>query len=249
MMLKKAVELKPAVNFYLPVNVYKDMAYAEWVRKVINSVLYSTAAVLLIITIIVFYSSFPWRWLKFRHIIAGLILVLLWLIVLATAMLLLSSEHVISAEMIAKINAAPPCFVAYWTDNPQQQILKHLFFFGFIGISAVFIFSAGTSRFKCRWMTLLTNAIFALLVFTTLIGIFYMQNCDRKSVFTSQSQTGLGGYLRGSSYFVNFNIEPYVLTNPKAYPDLAIDNITDVHLREWIQKYCPFSSPVKQPSR
>jgi tetratricopeptide (TPR) repeat protein len=246
--LKKTVELKPAVNFYLPVNVYKDMAYAKWIRAIINTVLYGTAGTLLIVTMAAFYASRPWKWLRPRHLIAGSAIILLWLIILVIAYPLLVSGHGISDKTIAEISAAPPCFISYWTDNSNQQVLKSLFLYGLIGISVIFVFSTGTSRLKCRWAVLLINTVFALLLFTTLTTIFYMQNCDQKSVFNSESQTGILGYIRGGSYFVSFNIEPYILTNPRAYPNLAINNITDVHLREWIQKHCPFSPPVKQTS-
>ncbi|MGA2916647.1 MAG: hypothetical protein ABSE89_11540 [Sedimentisphaerales bacterium] len=244
--LKKSLTLKPAINFYLPVNVYRDTAYAEWVRSTINSVSYRTAGILLIVTMAAFYASRPWKWLRPQHLIAGSAIILLWLIILVIAYPLLVLGHGISDKTIAEISAAPPCFISYWTDNSNQQVLKSLFLYGLIGISVIFVFSTGTSRLKYRWAALLINTTFALLLFATLTTIFYMQNCDQKSVFCSETQTGILRYIMGSNYFVSFSMEPYVLTNPKAYPNLAISNVTDVHMQEWIKKYRPLSSPGSQ---
>jgi hypothetical protein len=246
MELKKAVELKPAINFYLPVNVYKDMAYGKWVRTIIHTVSYGTAGVLLIITMAAFYAARPWKWLKLRHLIAGVAIILLWLIILSISYPLLVSGGGLTDKTIVEIIAPTPCFISYWTDNPNRQVLINLFLYGLVGISGLFVFSVGTSRLKFRWAALLINIVFALLLFASLTTIFYMQNCDQKSAYYTESQTSALGYIRGGSYYVSFNMEPYILTNPKAYPNLAISNIADVHLREWILKYCFFSSAGNQ---
>jgi len=244
MLLKKSLELRPAINFYLPVNVYKDIAYAKWVRSTIKLVARGIIGVLLIVTIIAFYLSRPWRWLKLRHLITGLTMVILWLIILSVSYTLLVPRREISDKTIVDISAAVPCFVSFGPENLNWQVVINLFVYGLIGVSGLFVFSIGISRFKYRWAVLLINVAFALLLFTTLTTIFYMQNCDQKSAFSSDAQNGILHYIKGSNYFVSFGMEPYVLTNPKEYPNLAIINITDVHLREWLQKYNPVSLPA-----
>jgi hypothetical protein len=112
----------------------------------------------------------------------------------------------------------------------------------------VLVFSIGLARFKYRWMAMPVNLVFALLLFSSLTTVFYMRNCDLKSAFRSESSGGASYYLDGHNYFVNFNMEPYLLTNPRAYPDLALNNVSDTHLREWMLKYCPFSPPPAQPA-
>lgn len=247
--LGKAVELKPAINFYLPVNVYKDAAYAEWIRSTVKSVSRRIIGVLLVITIIAFYSSRPWRWLKLRHLIAGLIMTVLWLIIFGVSYKLLTSSRTISDKTIAEISAAVPCFVHFEAEGPNWRVVENLFVYGLIGILWLFVFSIGTGRLKYRWAAILANTTFALLLFTSLTVVFYMQNCDQKSVFNSDVQNGVLHYIKENSYFINFGMEPYVLTNPQAYPNLAIDNISDIHMREWIQKYCPFSIPANQSEK
>ncbi len=246
LLLEKSLELKPAINYYLPVDVHKNIAYAKWVRSTIKLITRGIIGVLLIVTIIAFYLSRPWRWLRLRHLITGLTIAILWLIILSISYILLVHKREISDKTIVDISAAVPCFVSFGPENPNWQVVKDLFVYGLIGLSGLFVFSIGISRIKYRGVVLLINVVFALLLFATLMTIFYMQNCDQKSAFSSDAQNGILHYINGGNYFVSFSMEPYVLTNPQAYPNLAINNITDVHMREWIQKYCPLSLPANQ---
>jgi MFS family permease len=226
--------------------VYKDIAYTKWVRLVINSATRRITGVLLIVTIIAFYLSRPWRWLKLRHLMILLAVALLWLAVFGISYKLLSNPK-LSDQLIADISAAMPAFVDSGPESPNWAVAQNLFLYGLVGISGLFVFSIGTGRIKSRPAALLINVTFALLLFATLTTIFYMQNCDQKSAFASESKDGIMYYVNGGGYFVSFGMEPYVLTNPKAYPDLAIHNITDIHMSEWVRQYCPFSTPVNQP--
>jgi hypothetical protein len=67
-----------------------------------------------------------------------------------------------------------------------------------------------------------------------------MKNCDQKSIFGSD-KTGALYYLDGNNYFVTVGIEPYILTNPKAYPNLAISNVADPYMSAWMKEYCVFT--------
>lgn len=245
-LLEKSIELKPGINFYMPVNVYKDIAYVKWVRLVINSVTRGITGVLLIVTIIAFYLSRPWRWLKLRHIMILLAVALLWLAVFGISYKLLSNPK-LSNQLIADIGGAVPSFVNFGPGSPNWQVAQNLFLYGLVGISGLFVFSIGTSKIKSRPAALLINVTFALLLFATLTTIFYMQNCDQKSAFASESKDGIMYYVNGGSYFISFGMEPYVLTNPKAYPNLATANVADAHMNEWIKKYCLFPIQTNQP--
>jgi tetratricopeptide (TPR) repeat protein len=249
LILIKSVEFKPAVNFYLPVNVYKDMAYSKWIRSTINSICGTILGILLILTIIVFYSSRPWQWLKPGHLAVILIIVLLWLVVFSVSYILLASGNKLSDKTIADISATTPYFITSSPGSPNWQVLKNLFIYGIVGLSGLFVFSLAASRLKHRWATILINTVFTLLLFASLMTIFYMQNCDQKSTFYSHTQNEILQYIDGSNYFVSFAMEPYILTNPKAYPDLALTNVVDTYMKEWMLKYCPFSPPANKPAQ
>ncbi|MDD5134481.1 MAG: hypothetical protein PHP01_03600 [Phycisphaerae bacterium] len=244
-LLQKSIELKPGINFYMPVNVYKDIAYVKWVRLIINLTAKTITGVLLVITAIAFYSSRPWRWLKLRHIMILLVIALLWLAVFGVSYKLLSNPK-LSDQLIADIGGAMPSFVNFGPGSPNWQAARNLFFYGLTAIAVLFIFTIGTSRIKSRSAALLFNVTFALLLFVTLTTVFYMRNCDQKSAFASESKEGIIHYVNGGSYFISFGMEPYVLTNPKAYPNLATANVSDTHMYEWIKKYCLFPAQTNQ---
>jgi hypothetical protein len=224
------------------------MAQAKWIRSIINSISRGILGVLLVITVIAFYYSCPWKWLKLSHLAVWLSIVLLWLIVFSVSYKLLAVERKISEKTLAEISAAPPCFVSLGLESPNWQVIKNLFVYGLVGISGLFVFSIGIVGLKHRWVAIMINAVFGLLLFAALAAVFYMHNCDQKSVFISDVQNGFFRYVEGKNYFVDFGMEPYVLTNPGAYPDLAVENVADIHLHQWIESRCPFSPPAGKRS-
>ena len=68
---------------------------------------------------------------------------------------------------------------------------------------------------------MLINVVFALLLFSSLSAVFYLRTCDQKSLFASAGKDGIAYYAKGGNYFITYGMEPYILTNPKAYPNLA----------------------------
>ncbi|HBG28125.1 MAG: hypothetical protein A2Y10_06550 [Planctomycetes bacterium GWF2_41_51] len=240
--LKKSMELKPAINFYLPVNVFKDQAYANWIRATAKTISRYSAGLLLVITIVAFYSSRPWRWLTFRHLKIGFALILSWLIVFTAFYILFGRTCKISDKVMVDISAPVPFFTNIEPGNPHWQIAQNLLMYGLTAVIALFVFSIGTSRFKFRFTSIILNSAYALILFTTLMAIFYLQHCDQKSIFNAENPQDKLTYAQGGNYFVTVAMEPYILTNPKAYPNLAIENVADVHLKEWMKKYCPFTT-------
>ena len=244
---KKAMELKPGVNFYLPVNVWMDAAYGKWVRANIHTASWAILGGLLVLTVIVFYACRPWRWLKFRHLIIGFSMVLLWLIVFGVSYKWFAGKPGVSEETMLKAGVVPPYFFSFGPDGPYWKVTQNLFVYGLVGVLGVFVFSIGIGRLKYRWAALLINLVFAALLFTSLTTVFYMRNCDQKSMFGSEAAGSVWYYLKGDNYFVSFGMEPYVLTNPRAYPNLALNNLADPYMLEWVKKYCPFPPPSDKP--
>jgi tetratricopeptide (TPR) repeat protein len=245
--LRKSVELKPGVNYYLPVNVWADMAYGRWVRSTLYSILWGIFGGLLIVTAVAFYASRPWRWLKLRHLMIGLAMVALWLGVFAISYKWFTDNFPITDKVMFQVNAAPPYFTNFGPDSPNWEIVKSLFGYGLVGVLGLFALSVGIGRIKYRWTALLINLICALVLFGSLLTVFYMRYCDQKSIFNSEAKQTVLYYLQGGNYFVSTGLEPFVLTNPRAYRDLALSNVTDAYMGAWILKHCPFSPPASTP--
>jgi hypothetical protein len=247
--LKKAIELKPGVNFYLPVNVWMDSAYGKWIRTTINAVTWTLLGGLLVLTLIVFYASCPWRWLKLKHLIVGFSFFLAWLIVFGVSYIWFADKPGVSETTMFKAGVVPPYFYSFGPEGAFWKVTQNLFMYGLVGLLGVFVFSIGIGRLKSRWIAALVNVVFAVLLFTALTTVFYMRNCDQKSIFASEGKGHVGYYLKGDNYFVSFGMEPYVLTNPKAYPNLTINNVADPYMNAWLKKYCVSTPDVNKPSR
>jgi tetratricopeptide (TPR) repeat protein len=245
--LKKSLELKPGVNFYLPVNVWADMAYGKWIRARIHLLSWAVLGGLLILTAIAFYAARPWRWLKFRHLLTGLLVIVLWLAVFGISYVWLTAGAPASQKTMFESGVVPPYFFSLGPDGPFWMVTRNLFVYGLVGVLGVFVFSIGLSRIKHRWLASVINLVFAVLLFTALTTVFYMRNCDHKSMFGSDAAGSAAYYLGGDNYFVSFGMEPYVLTNPKAYPNLALNNLSDPYLLEWVKKHCPFPPQSNKP--
>jgi hypothetical protein len=235
--LKKSLELKPGINVYLPVGTWKDKAYDKLIRADFHTASWGILGALLVLTAIAFYSARPWQWLKLRHLMIGIAMVVMWIVVYLILYTLVAARPGGSEKTMFQANVIPPYFFSFGLDNPFWTVAKDLFLYGLVGTFGLFIFSVAISRLRCRWVSLMINFAFAILLFGSLVTVFYMRDCDQKSLFGSEG-SGAFYYLAGDNYFVNVGIEPYVLTNPRAYPNLAISNVADPYMNAWLRKYC-----------
>ena len=243
--LNKAQEVKPAINFFLPVTGKVKYAQDKWIRGVANRFSWGTIGILLIVTALSFYASKPWQWLQLRHLTIGLTVVILWSVVFLLAHLALSSGFRSSDEVALQIGAEIPAFMGAKLASPGSRIVGHLFSYALVAVLGTFIFALATSRLKCKCSASILNAIFGLLICSALITVFYLRICDHKSVLNSQTE-GITHYPKASLYFRQYDLEPYILTNPKAYPNLNLGNIPDRHLLKWVVKHGDYPKPEEK---
>ncbi|MHC4477036.1 MAG: hypothetical protein ACYTEL_15425 [Planctomycetota bacterium] len=249
--LKQSAELKPCISYYLPVKARAQVAYKRWVVSIINTIVWGTLAALLIVTICVFYTARPWRWIRWRHLALGLAMVLLWWIVFNVSFEWLGAGFEVTKKLISEIYAELPAFVSAQPGSPGSQVAKHLFVYGLIGVLGMFVFSVGIGKFKYRWAAFVLNSVFGLLLFASLTTVFYLRHCDGPSRFNSQGNSILY-YPKGALCFFAEEPEPYILTNPSGYSDLRVSSIDDPVLQEWVKQHCPFrppQKPVRPPRR
>ena len=243
---KQALDRKPAINFYLPLNTYMEKAHTERIRSIIRVAATGGIGILLLAAMVSVYLSRPWRWIRSRHLFVGLSMLLLWLAVSVLFYWFLSAAQTMPRDSVERISVIPPYYPGCDPSGPRGPVIRNLFLYDTAGLFGAFLFSIGISRLKKRWRRVLAGGVFSFLLFVCLTTVFYMYNCDRESLFYSPSGEGFADKLTGASYFVDYGMEPYVLTDPRAYPDLTIQNVTDVHLHQWIETYCPFSSPSRE---
>jgi hypothetical protein len=242
---EKCVQLKPCIDYHLPVGTLFNTTRMRWMASVVTRTTWGIAGVLLIFTVVIFYMSRPWQWIKPRHLILGLVMVLLWWVVFNVSCKLFAESFEMDENIASKIGTQSPCFVNTVRGNLGYKVTKYLFLYGLVGTLGVFVFSIGISKLKHRPAKLLINSLFGLLLFTSLTGIFYMRYCYQQGKFISKAESKLS-CLNGHLYFILAEPEPYVLTNPKAYPNLLTEEITDSDFREWVEQYCPLTPQIQK---
>jgi hypothetical protein len=247
-LFEKCKQLKPCIDSYLPVTVQSKKAHRLWLEATIDKVSWWTPALLFILALIVFYASRPWRWIKLRHLIVGLAIMLLWLVVFYGTSVWLGKRFVANDTIIREINIQFPSFVSAAPASPGSQVVTYLFLYGLAGVLGTFVFATSTSRLKGRWASLLLNTAFALLLLASLSTFFYMRHCHHRSRFNSPTKSRLY-YPKGHLYFTLPEPEVYILTNPKGYPNLQTRTIKDPEFLEWVLQHCSFDNSKQQADR
>lgn len=240
---QKAIEYKPAISFFLPVETRMKTVHGQWRRQQINRTVWAATGILLVIIILTYYLSKPWKWMRPRHVIVGLGMIALWWGVFNISHIWLGNRYVVPAD----INPNPFDTPKYPSATPGSygcEVAGYLFGYGLVGVVSLYIFALGTSRLKFRPLAFCANGIMGLLILSTITTIFYMRHCDRKSEFISQDQ-GMMFYATGDMYFLTYEPEACILTNPKAFPNLLISNV-DPELKKWVLRHCEFDESQKE---
>jgi hypothetical protein len=140
------------------------------------------------------------------------------------------------------IQFAEPSFISSAPGTPGSKVLFKLFLYGLVGVFGNRVIAIGTARFRFRLAQGLVNATVSALLFASLTTVFYLRYCDKQGIFMRHRDSKFA-YLNGTLYMDLQNMEPYVLTNPRAYPGLALSDVNDQVLREWIEdQYAKISS-------
>jgi len=243
-LFEKCVQIKPCINFYLAVEVRAKVSQTCWIVTTVKKTAWAIIGVLLVFTVISFYVSRPWRWLKIRHLAFGLLMVILWWAIFTGSHKYFGEIFQADETIVNTLGAQAPCFVNAAPSSPGAEIAKHLFLYGLVATLGMFVFSIGTSRLKYRWTTILINAMFGLLLFSSLTAVFYMRYCDPQGAFRTKAEN-IFSRSNGHIYFIQGEMEPMILTNPKAYPNLSTKVMRDLDFREWLEQHCPSDPKTK----
>lgn len=242
--LKKAMEIKPGIVFYLTVKWRAIQAYENYVRANVNKVTRGVLWVLLVIGIVVFYRAKPWKWIGAKHIVILVVLVLSWWIVFNLSHYIAGTVFDNSQEnQVIKLEDRDTEYLRSAPGSPGSEVMGHLFWYGVIGVVAIFIFSISIVGSRYKKLMLAMCCTYGLLLFLALSTLFYMKHCDRVGIF-KPGGSGIFYYLSGGIHLKSSSPEPHILTDPQSYPNLKLENISDPQLRDWIIKYCPSDNNI-----
>ncbi len=244
-LFEKCLQIKPCINFHLAVEVRARVSQTRWAVITISKTAWAIIGVLLVFTVVGFYVSRPWRWLKIKHLAMGLLMVILWWAIFTGSHIYFGEIFQAEETIVNTLGAQAPSYVNAAPTSPGAEIAKHLFLYGIVATLGMFVFSIGTSKLKYRWTTILINAMFGLLLFSSLTAVFYMRYCDQHGAFRAKEENIISR-SNGHIYFIQDEMEPMILTNPKAYPNISIKLARDLDFQEWFEQHCPPTPKTKK---
>jgi len=227
--LDAARAIRPAIGFFLPVPYRRQLAYDRWVRRVAILAARTVLGLLLLGIAVSFYASRPWQWLGARH---GLVLAAV-LLVWCVAFPLGVRWAAPSAEM--RPESVEPTFVASTPGSPMSEILGVLFRYGLAGLLGGFAGAVSIARVPLRWTRRLLGATLSLVLFAGLTVLFVGLHCNVTFVKANDARFAR---LRGTFlYEMNEDLDPFVLSDPRAFPGLSVEELDEVAARRFIERH------------
>lgn len=232
---RMAIEEKPAISYMVPVDTNLQSSIKSY--KLVYAKQFSSIffGIFLLITIVFYYKAKPWRWLSWEFAKTLLFLIVLWSIIYFIIFFLagksIGAFHSENNSFSKEIT-----YLFTFPGYPGSKPAWALYLYGIYGLTGIFVFSAGISVLKNSRVKNIAIPVVALLLFYSFTKVFYVKHVHDKVGTLSFNET-----LWQKSFLYGIKeIEPYVLTNPKAYHNLDVEGVTTEVLQEWIIEYCPF---------
>ncbi len=247
--LSKTASLKPAVNFFLPVQGQLDRARELYMSELISRISWGTLAGVLVAAALAFYISRPWRWVEWKHIEIAAAVMIVWVLLFFLSSIVLSKRNLPVDDIATQLNFEKPAFIKASPGSPGSQILNRLMLYGLCALAGVFVFAVGTAVFRKRWIAVILNVVFAVTIFASITAIFYMRYCYTKGNYFSTDK-GLQYYTAGNVFYRQSEPEPLLLTDPLKYKTIKVNYFKDPLMKEWFIKQVGVIStePVPQPA-
>jgi hypothetical protein len=234
-MSQKVLELKPAFNYYLPISTLKYDAYKQWLLNLITNIVWRVLLSLLIFIAVVFYFSRPWQWLNLKIAASAIVIILLF-----------AAFCLLMMWIINKTAAPPPNYLSppiYYRANFGEfntwLPIKCLLYILTASVGTIILVTS-TLRFKHHWTWCLINILITILLFSSLFTVFFLRYGFDSSSYSVNSfyreKNKTFSYFSGRTYFRLNDVRPFVLTNPKDYPDLGTRKIDEPVFIRWLKK-------------
>jgi hypothetical protein len=234
--LRQATTQRAATALKLP-NLPRlmDQARRKWLWTSARTIAWSIIGAFLVVAAGLFYVTRPWRWAGIRQWMLLIVLVLSWWMVFALASRWVGAH---AQETIARTGQRVTQRFSKF-GNPAGEAYEALFRYGLVGTLGIGVLVIATARFRLRVTVVVANTVAAFLLFTSLMFVFYERHGTRGNVSLSVQEPSLLDYLKTVVSYTTDEIEPFVLTNPTAFPNLNIANIHDPQMRDWLMNYLP----------
>lgn len=227
----KALEMRPALFLTVPVKRLKQNARYQWTRRLGHLFVLGTAACLILAMVAGFFGARPWQWVRGVHLVAGLILLVVWTGGFWGTLYAFGGVGKPQEVVNKDVFFPPPAYVDFNYNAPGAMPVWLLFAHGTTLMTGIYFLSLFTSKLPKPMAAVSVNLLCAILGAVSVLGLFYLRHVDFKSrYYAGQNDPG---------YFA-FRInepEPYLLTNPLNYPVIELDAVEDPELVKWLERY------------
>jgi hypothetical protein len=230
---QKAFSLAPAMDFLLPIHNRLKISRDRYLTSLADILASWTLVVITVIAISLFLATKPWQWIRIKHLIILLVTIPVWAVIVLAVNWAVSGS-LSHGQSTTGVIFEQPAFLDNTPGSPGWKPLLQFFLFMLPGLGIVFFFSAAATRFPLPFTMRCVSGLVAFLLLTALSTLFYLDVCKDQGIF----QPAPGDYFSlsgGKIYFSQPDIEPYVLTNPRLYPGLVLDNLDEHYYRDWLR--------------
>jgi len=217
-----ALQLKPALDFYLPVTRVRDQASKLHKKNMVTNFATITTGILFCLAAGVFFFSKPRTWLRLKHIFFLTLILTCWYALFTLSFQWFASNSGALETIQQDPNTVLPVFVYSGPGEPGAEVAQALFRYGFIGIIVLFLFTTGIGRRAKRFTALVMNYLFAWLLFISVSALFYMHYCDGKSFYEAKQGSALN-HINGNIYFHIDDPDGETAANPGVKTELKFD--------------------------
>ena len=229
---------RPAFGFQQPIERLRKTARQAWIRCLAQRASWAVLAAFWLIVAIGMAWSRPWHWLRWRHVGAGMVAALIW-IAGFQIMLHWPDRQGQASEFVNRDGFYPtPTYVHTRLGSPESAVAQKLLYYGLTAVGGTFLLTLITARLRRQRLRQWIGGVGGLCLGLALATQFFYAHCDNLSRFYRRNDSP-AAWLSAQLAFRASEPEPYLLTEPRAYPGVELASISDPLLVDWLEQHVP----------
>ncbi|HEG43717.1 MAG TPA: hypothetical protein ENH94_06695 [Phycisphaerales bacterium] len=236
----QAESLKPAIGYFIPLHGHFKIVHDRLIRRVVTISATSVFTFMFILSAALFYAAKPWHWLTLKNI-GGFIILLVLLCGLFLAVGHLLATRYVNSESTQEMISVGEKYLYTSLNGPGFDIYAKFLMYIAAAFFLTYVFALGASALiRKKFVAVVLNSIAGTLIMASLVCIFYLRNCDMKTM--DPPNVSPSAFLNTSNAVLLTidGIEPYILTEPENFPNPGVSHNTNPPLEDWAREHCPF---------
>ncbi|MCU0663925.1 MAG: hypothetical protein MUC50_16565 [Myxococcota bacterium] len=224
----KALTIAPAIFFSYPTRELKESALATWKQHTLLAVTEFMISILLALIAAGLIATRPWKWVRWRHLLPVPVLFGFWAIAhrLLIALSLGLADKSIPEGDNAVVNAHSGALLS-------GPLTVYLFSYGAVAMMAISLASLAVSRLRLPMTRYVANVCAGFFIMGTSMLCFVLNHGQAE---ISLGQSSRFQYMAGSFRYEVDDPSPYLLSSPKDFPGLAVQNLDESVIIKYLDK-------------